>query len=416
MSPPHRRAAGLLLAGVLTVAVGLALAAAGRGPALAQETVDVRGAVVNGTEDAEFLQEVLVLLLVSDDAGALVFTGQAAAGPDGGFRFEDVPRTVQGAYALSVDYEGVFYGSSFSFQEVLDQVRLTVYETTKDSSVVRVTRQVLVIGGVSKNDREISAIEFVQLANNSDRTLSPDLSNPGTLSFLRFALPLQSSGLSVRSNLPGGDVVSIGTGFALTSPVLPGGHNVEFSFRFPYQGDSISYRQSLPQGADVYQVLLPQEWAQVQVQPLRPVSPVNIGGSEFLVWEERDFARGQGTVLQLTNLPQPGLASRLQGSITDGTFWKAAIPSAVGAVLALLLLLGGLKTSRPASFPVGADGAELDSNLAQREALVREVASLDEEFQQGALAEAEYLRRREALLTRIRRSSGPVDEAGESAT
>ena len=312
-----------------------------------------------------------------------------------------------------MDYGGVFYGNSLSFQDVLDEVQLTVYETTQDASVVRVTRQLLVIAGVNQNDREISAIEFVQLNNNSDRTLLPDLSNPGQLSFLRFALPLEATELSVRSNLPGGDIVSIGTGFALTSPVSPGDHNVEFSFRFPYQGDSVSYRQSLPQGADVYQVLLPRRLAQVQVQPLRPISSVNVESSEFLIWEERGFEPGQGTALELTNLPQPGLVSRLQTSVTDGTFWKVAIPGAVGAVLALLLLFGAFRAPRPASSPVGENSEELDSNLAQRAALVRQVASLDEEFQQGMLAEAEYLGQREALLTRIRGSAGPVDDAGE---
>ena len=413
MNLPHRRGVGLLHPAVLTVALGLALAAVGLGSALAQETISIRGTVVNGTAGAGLPTELPVLLLVSDEAGSLVFTGQGSTDLEGEFQFEDVPRTEEGIYALSVDYGGVFYGNSLSFQDVLDEVQLTVYETTQDASVVRVTRQLLVIAGVNQNDREISAIEFVQLNNNSDRTLLPDLSNPGQLSFLRFALPLEATELSVRSNLPGGDIVSIGTGFALTSPVSPGDHNVEFSFRFPYQGDSVSYRQSLPQGADVYQVLLPRRLAQVQVQPLRPISSVNVESSEFLIWEERGFEPGQGTALELTNLPQPGLVSRLQTSVTDGTFWKVAIPGAVGAVLALLLLFGAFRAPRPASSPVDANSEELDSNLAQRAALVRQVASLDEEFQRGMLAEAEYLGQREALLTRIRGSAGPVDDAGE---
>ena len=412
MNLPGGRGVGLLRSALLTAAVGLALGAVGFGSAAVQETVSIRGSVVNGTAGAGLPPEIPVLLLISDGADNLLFTGQASTEQDGGFQFDDVPRTSQGIYALSLDYEGVFYGNSLNFQDVLDEVQLTVYETTQDASVVRVTRQLLVIAGVDKKDREISAIEFVWLNNSSDRTLLPDLTSPGQISFLRFALPLQANELSVRSNLPGGDIVSIGTGFALTSPVLPGDHNLEFSFRFPYTGDSVSYRQSLSQGADVYQVLVPQRLAEVEVRPLQPIP--SIEGSEFRVWEEKGFEPGQGTVLELTNLPQPGLASRLQKSISDGTFWKVAIPGAVGVILVLLLLFGAFKAPRRAVSPVGTSNDRLDSDLAQREALVREVASLDEEFQRGNVTEAEYHHQRDALITRIHRGDDPVRNSDEN--
>ena len=408
------RGVGFLHPAVLTVAFGMALAATGFAPVTAQETVTIRGTVINGTADSKLPPEVSVLLLISEAAGGLLFTGQAFTERDGGFEFEDVPRTDEGIYALSVDYEGVFYDHSLNFQDVLDEVRLTVYETTRDASVVRVTRQVLVIAGVDKKDREISAIEFVQLTNSSDRTLLPDLTRPGQLSFLRFALPLQADDLNVRSDLPGGDVISIGTGFALTSAVLPGDHALEFSFRFPYAGGSVSYRQSLPQGADVYQVLVPKRLVQVEIRPLRPIPSIGIEGSEFRAWEERALEPGQGMVLELTNLPQPGLGSRLQKSITDGTFWQVAIPGAVAVILALLLLFGAFKGPRQALSQEGTSSDDLDRDLAQREALVREVASLDEDFQQGNVAEPEYHQQREALITRIRRSSDPFQNSDES--
>ena len=179
------RGVGPLRPAVLTAAVGLALATVGIGSATVQDTVAVRGTVINGTAGAELPPEVPVLLLVSDAANGLVFTGQALTELGGGFQFDDVPRTEEGNYALSVDYGGVFYDDTLSFQDVLDEVRLTVYETTEDASVVRVTRQILVITGVDKKDREISAIEFVRLNNSSDRTLLPDLTKPGQISFLR---------------------------------------------------------------------------------------------------------------------------------------------------------------------------------------------------------------------------------------
>ena len=405
------RASGHLRLALLTVAGIVALLAASPGSAVAQETITIRGSVVNGTAGSELGMELQVLLLVTDADGGLLSTGQTMVDSDGWFVLDDVPRAENGVYALRVNFDGVPYEKSLSLQEALDDVALMVYETTQDGSQVRVTRQIMVIAGADGGDREVSAIEFVQLTNAGDRTLLPDLGNPTT--FLRFALPPLATELSVRSSpvLSGSDILSIGTGFAVTSPVPPGEHSVEFSFRFPYEGNSVSYRQSLPQGADLYQVLLPRDLEQVQVRPLNPVSPVNIEESEFLVWEERGIGRGQGVQLEFVNLPQPSLASRLWDGVTSETFWQVAIPSVVGAALAVLLLVGVLGGQRSRRSPVATSGGEVDRGLASREALVREVASLDDEFQGGVLPEDEYMRQRDALLSRICGIAGPTDDA-----
>ena len=128
--------------------------------------------------------ELQVLLLVTDADGGLLSTGQTMVDSDGGFVLDDVPRAENGVYALRVNFDGVPYEKSLSLQEALDEVVLTVYETTQDGSQVRVTRQIMVIAGANGGDREVSAIEFVQLINDGNRTLLPDLSNPTTFSAL----------------------------------------------------------------------------------------------------------------------------------------------------------------------------------------------------------------------------------------
>jgi len=104
--------------------------------------------------------------------------------------------------------------------------------------------------------------------------------------------------------------------------------------------------------------------------------------------------------LRLTGLPQPSLGARLEKAITGGAFWKIAIPSAMGAVLALLLLLGTLKPRLRAENPLGPAADGLDRAPADREATIREIATLDERFQQGEVAEADYLVERETLVYR----------------
>ena len=59
----------------------------------------------------------------------------------------------------------------------------------------------MVIAAVDKGGQLVSAIEFVQIVNPTDRTLVPDLTNLGQISFLRFALPPNPAELTVNSDL-----------------------------------------------------------------------------------------------------------------------------------------------------------------------------------------------------------------------
>ena len=333
----------LLCMVVLAAALALVVVTSGPEPSFAQGSLTISGVVVNGTDGGTLPPELLVLMLVTSPDGRLVATSQAISDETGRFQSSELPLVAEGTYAFSVEYAGVLYTSTLSRKALSEDVRLTVYETTQDVSVVRVTRQVMVIAEVIEKDREIAAIEFVHLSNESDRTLLPDLANPARMSFLRFSLPPQARELEVQSDLPGREIISVGTGFAVTSPVVPGDHSVEFTYLFPYRDDTVSYRQAFLQGAEVYQVLVPDRLVQVEVAPLDREAPINIQGTVYQAWEGRDFKPGQGIELKLLHLPEPSVLARLEKSITSGAFWQVALPSILGAVLVFLLIFGGLK-------------------------------------------------------------------------
>jgi len=276
-----------------------------------------------------------------------------------------------------------------------------VYETTRDVTVVQFRRQVMVIAGVDPSEREISAIEFVLLANESDRTLLPDVSNPAMMSFLRFSLPPGTHDLDVQSNLPSREIISVGSGFAVTSPVIPGGHSVEFSYIFPYDGKALSYRQPLLQGAEVYQVLVPDRLAPVSVGGLNKVAPVQIQDTQYQAWESRGIGPRQGVALELMELPEPSLPDRFQKKVTSASLWHAMLPGALAAFLAVLVLFGaagcrvGLRTVSAASGESGEDA------FPDRELMIREIADLDDRFERGELVDSEYRDRRQALKIRV---------------
>ena len=309
------------------LAMGSLLAIFGGAPTLAQEAADVRGQVVNGTEGANIPEDLSVLMLITSPDGRLSGTGQTSADAEGRFIFEDVQVREGDSYTVSVDHLGVFYGTSFEATDLADELTLTVFEATGDASVIEVKRQVMVIAGVDEGAQTLSAIEFVQIDNPSDRTLVPDLTNVDQISFLRFSLPPNPAQLTVNSDLPAGDIVSIGTGFALASPVVPGSHSIDFSYTFPFEAETLGFRQSLVQGTEVFQIWIPEVISGVGVNGLPTTDAVNVQGTSYHAYEAKDIPRGQGVELEFTGLPMPGVWARFLDSITGGNFGR--LPSHV---------------------------------------------------------------------------------------
>jgi hypothetical protein len=400
------------------VLIASALVAVGLKPEIgsAQEVVSVKVRVVNGTAGAEPPAQLPILLLATGLDGRVAATAQGQTDDAGGFEFGDLPLLSGGQYIFSVDYAGVLYTQVLLPEELSEGVQIDVYETTQDVTVVQIRRQVLVIAGVDRAEREISAIEFVLLANDSDRTLLPDVSNPAMMSFLRFSLPPGTHDLDVQSNLPSREIISVGSGFAVTSPVVPGGHSVEFSYIFPYEGNALSYRQPLLQGAEVYQVLVPERLAPIRLGALNKVEPVQIQGTEYQAWESRGISPGQGVALELMELPEPSLTDRFEGAITSANLWRALLPGALAALLAALLALGAFRGRVSLAGSLEASGEPGGLALSSRDRLVQEIADLDDRFEKGELIDSEYRERRQVLKSRILNHSEQAPEHAPDRT
>ena len=393
-----------LTAALLFLGVAGALMLALPSTLTAQETVTVRGRVINGTAGAETPGGLPVLLLITGQDGTLAGTGQAQANADGSFALEDVALIEGAGYNISVDYGGVFYGQSVFPGQLADEIIITVHEATEDAGIMRVDRQVMVISDFDVAERTATATEFVRFANPTDRTLRANLetARPGMFSFMRFALPPDATDITVQSNLRGGDVISVGSGFALTAAVPPGEHSVDFAYNFPYQGGSLEFRNSLPQGAAIFQILVPERFASLEIGGLTPRPPVGIGDEIYRAWEGRDILAGAGVQLRFDGLPQPGVLARVGSTLAGGNFWITAIPSAMGAVLLAFLLLGVLRRHRPSTAVAGVAPEFPDGQQdgAQRAELVAALATLDERYHAGDLEEEDYQRRRAALVDR----------------
>ena len=368
----------------------------------AQETISIRGKVVNGTAGFSVPDGLVVLMLITGPDGTLAGTGQTVAAPDGSFAFDDAQRVARGAYTLSLDYGGVFYGLTLAPGELSRKQVITVYEPTEDAGIIVVDRHVMVVTGFDVTQRMATVTEFVRFANPTDRTLKPNLetARPGMFSFMRFALPPDAANVTVQSNLQGGEIISVGSGFALTAPVPPGEHSVDFAYTFPYQGGEVAYRNSLPQGASIFQILVPDRWEGIEISGLDSRPPVGIQEGVYRAWEGRGIPAGPGVELRIDGLPQPGVLASVGATLSGSSFWLTAIPSAMGAFLLALLALGLVRRYRPAfATDSTLSFSESDMGLSpQRSVIVSALAALDNRYHNGELEEADYLAHRSELV------------------
>ena len=405
--------------------VGLALpnvpALAAQGPG----TLTVRGQVVNGTEGGDVPSLLPVTLHAVDQVQGRVATYNGTTDERGSFLFQEVEPLGGGSYVLVTDYAGMRYSELLESDDLPGPAELKVYEVTRDISVIQVNRQAMIIADVDPAEREITALEVLSVANTSDRTLLPELTNitnPADINFLRFSLPADATDLSVQSTLPGGDIIPMGTGFAVTAPVLPGEHEITYTYRFSYLEDSAVFNQRLIQGAQRYQVLAPVSLSRMQVAPLEAKPRIDVSGTSYLVWEASEVPPGRGISLQFSRLPQPSLTSRLVRQVKGADLWLTAIPVALAAALAALLVWAwfrapGAGVGANATYAAGLSRGDFRCltrrEQSRRQSLIQAIALLDDRFEQGQIEEAEYRPRRHELMGQLRQQTSPLErEAG----
>ena len=393
----------LLALGLLGVA--LATLQLSSSAVMGQEAVDVTGQVLSGTSGQLAPEDLAVTLhVIGEDGGIDVLT--ATTDGDGRFRFTDVELRDGASYAVAASYHDVLYSVSLDSNSLSRPVELMVFETTDSLDYIRVETDLLFVRGADRGKESISLVEVVSLVNDGDRTFVPDLTQPARMKFLRFSRPAGAQDVQVSSDLPGGQIIPVGTGFALTAPVQPGPHQVTYTYRLPYDGDAADLVHSFPMGAQTFRLLLHEEAGElVAPERLTALPPAEVGEKTYGVWQASQLEPGTKLTLKLDNLARQPFHQRLGEALTDGPYLKIGIPVAVGlGMAAILVYVLAVKGAARAPASATADEAT-GSSQDQRRSLVGEIARLDDLYEAGQLERQEHQRLRERLKTRLLRLS-----------
>lgn len=351
----------------------------------------VEGAVVSGTAgESDMFGQVVTLHRVTDAGFDDITT---ITDDTGAFRFESIEYDPSTRYGVSVRYQDAIYGTDLDMSTGSPPpVTLTVYEATHDDSIVSASSASLLLASADASDRTLAALEIITLVNHSDMAYVP---GTGVMELLRFGLPAEATELSLDTRLIGADFIQVDRGFALLASLPPGEHEIMFSYRFPYPGETFTLDKSYRYGAESLRILAPEEVVSISVEGLGKPERVMIGERQYRVLEAEGLSRGESLSLELDGLPTPGVTDRVGNSLSGIRFQYAA-PVALGVLMVALLAYGAIWKTKGQRRE-----AATSETYSERAVIFRMISDLTDSYESGEISDEEYRQRLMVLNARL---------------
>ena len=359
-----------------------------RPPTLPDGTRRVRGRVVTPRDTAlRPVPGAWVTLhrVAADRAGPL---DSVRTGADGRFAFTYRPTGAANAiYFVSTEYGGIAYFSSPLRDAVVEGERaeVTVFDTTSAPVPVAVSgRHVAVSRAVAGGTREV--LDVYELTNNGDRTRVPNArTGAGVWS---TPLPAGATGFAVRASgdVPADGMTATGGRAVLRAPLAPGLKQVAFSYRVPGSRFPLDVPIDTPTG--VLEVLVEDPRGTARGAGLVQTSAASVEGHTFHRFLAQDVPAGARVTVDVPAGPSDA--------------WpRWAVPALIvgvgGAMTAGLLVAYQRRAARrvmPPVIPAPAPAPAADALLA-------ELAALDDAHAAGERDEGAYEARRAELKRRV---------------
>jgi hypothetical protein len=391
--------------------------------AQAEASSPLQGQVSNGTAGAppEGIANLDVTLFQMGASGPVTQTVRTDS--LGRFTFADLKLDPNSPYFARVDYEGIHY-----FSEILtpgiqtsNPLTLTVYETETVPADFQIDRTHLILDFAQN---ALTGIELLQIKNPTDRAFVLQLPLPENLGDLQFNDPRDQS-----RAIQGADG-------SLSFPILPTTDQILLGIRLNTAPPDYTLKLDVPVKVGRVNVLVSQsEGIQVSSQQLTP-GPVFTPQSGSSYWQLNGEAIPAGSTVPvlISNLPGAdnsvlarstvlglgGIAALVMLALPFVRRWRAAKQFPRAALEAVGLAEAPSGAGTPTYSPLGRGGEggydargeggydareKEGHNASERLALLKAIATLDDAFEAGEIAEDQYHAERAALKTELMNDS-----------
>lgn len=344
-------------------------------------TASVSGTILQGTAGASIPESGTVTLTIIEMTGAQGSL-ETELNADGTYLFDNLPLISDAGYFVSIDYGNGTFNSEFApLTETSPDINLniTIYETTDDDSVIQLE---VVLSQVDVLDEQTLQIwQLISVVNTSDKVY----------------IYIDDRGESVSVEVPAPEGVRLSPEIDLsrfsfndnavfdTRPVVPNTeHSFQLLYTVPFNG-SATFSQTFP-----YAFLGPYE-AYVDSSQLR----LNADG-----WQTLD------TPQDIDNVTYRGIV-KINGFAPDETIEftinrsgtminKQTVGYGVIVLGLVFILIAAWVYLRVSSVP---ESVPIEEETMQ--SLMKQIAELDDQFEQGAIEKQDYDTQRKSLKNKV---------------
>ncbi len=366
--------------------------------------------VANGTTN-DPLKAASVMVLIFDGQ-QVVDHRQATTDDKGQVKFEGLPTDASWSYVVQTSYQDVPFESAmlqFEPSQTVLSAPLPVYEGGAKAEDVRITRAHWVIS--LENPQSLDVGELYAYANDSDRVYMGEAGGTdGAPAVLSFVVPEGAQNVSFEGGELGDRFKQVDGKYIDTLPLAPGQRQVLLRYSLPIANGEVKLSHPIPYPIDNLNLLVPDlEGMKVDAPDWVQGDPLQTQGGAFRNYTRTALAAGSTPSATLSGINAVALAQSnptSQGSqqqvidrnATPGISGLPVVPIIVAVVAGLLLGLGTflvIRRQRKQEAAVPVQRGQV------RQALVQEIADLDDAYDAGDVTEADYQAQRGLLKAKL---------------
>lgn len=290
-------------------------------------------AVLATAESSASLNELPASLFTFIDGQRQLPPAVALTDPQGRVRFGELNSSAHYTYTLFIKFQDTIYSSgviAFSAGGSTARAKVNVYESTADTRALRIDQHHVVID-VDESAHALDILEFYELSNGGDRTIS-GASNPlagGKHVSFHAPLPPDAVVQSIEKRTPNSDIFQSNGQLLDTVPIAPGQADLVFEYRVPYQRSTYALSLNTQYPVTALNVLLAPG---IRLRSTRLVFVDNVTATtrQFQHYSARDLPANTNLAIELDGLPAPFIP-------LDMLQWLPLAGVSVALLLALLM-------------------------------------------------------------------------------
>ena len=353
--------------------------------AFAAEPITVSGKVTNMSQNGDPLDGLSVVL--HENSADILGETEYKLSENNEFIFENIIYDPNKQYGVSIIFKGALYGLNLDLSlGSISDLEIEVFEPIRSDELLKASLVSILINSVNVETKSISVLEIIKLVNDSDLTYVP---GPAPMQLLRFSLPEGAYNLMIDSSLLGAEIFQVDKGFGLSASLIPGEHDIFFSYDMPYDSKTYQISKNLRYGAEILRVVAAVDLVSLGETSHGDFEESLIGERKYNVLEVANIVKEEGLLVTLEDLPIPSAPQRFSTAFKS-IRWELAVPVALGIIVIFsagtIIWLNSKNKSNHKSQLSNRDNPELS--------LLHE---LDQMYADGKISEETYSHKKEMI-------------------